>query len=234
MPATDDPLEDFAELGRAYRRWALEQPALYDVMFGRSGLREIISGTALDVTMSPLLDAVRRCIAAGVLRDVDPRAAAISIWSSVHGLVSLEIAGYLEDDQEVLEQHLLATATYWLPPGGPRWHGPSAPSRPLSRASRRTRPGQVGRDSTPMREPEAPRRRALLPGPQPVTRDASRQPRMLDQQHARVDGDRHGPDRDAVRREPRLRRRPGRTPRVRRRPRPPGRRAPSRAWAVLR
>ena len=116
VPATDDPLEDFAELGRAYRRWALEQPALYDVMFGRSGLREMIAGTALDVTMHPLLDAVRRCIAAGVLRDVDPRAAAISIWSSVHGLVSLEIAGYLEDDQEVLEEHLLATATYWLPP----------------------------------------------------------------------------------------------------------------------
>ena len=99
MPATDDPLADFAELGRAYRRWALEQPALYDVMFGRSGLREVISGTALDVAMNPLLDAVRRCIAAGVLRDVDPRAAAISIWSSVHGLVSLEIAGYLEDEQ---------------------------------------------------------------------------------------------------------------------------------------
>ena len=65
VPATDDPLADFAELGRAYRRWALEQPALYDVMFGRSGLREVIAGTALDVAMRPLLDAVRRCIAAG-------------------------------------------------------------------------------------------------------------------------------------------------------------------------
>jgi AcrR family transcriptional regulator len=116
VPPTDDPLADFAELGRAYRRWALGQPALYDVMFGRSGLREVITGTALDVAMNPLLDAVRRCIAAGVLRDVDPRAAAISIWSSVHGLVSLEIAGYLEDDQQVLEEHLLATATYWLDP----------------------------------------------------------------------------------------------------------------------
>jgi len=84
------------------------------------------------VTMHPVLDAVRRCIAAGVLRDVDPRAAAISIWSSVHGLVSLEIAGYLEDDQEVLEEHLLATATYWLAPdlapddGAPRSVAPVA------------------------------------------------------------------------------------------------------------
>ena len=58
VPATDDPLEDFAELGRAYRRWALEQPALYDVMFGRSGLREMIAGTALDVTEAD--QAVRR------------------------------------------------------------------------------------------------------------------------------------------------------------------------------
>ena len=49
VPTTDDPLADFAELGRSYRRWALEQPALYAVMFGRTGLREVIAGAALDV-----------------------------------------------------------------------------------------------------------------------------------------------------------------------------------------
>ena len=52
----------------------------------------------------------------------------------MHGLVSLEIAGYLEDDQEVLEEHLVATAMYWLPPdlaprdGAPRSVAPVAAS----------------------------------------------------------------------------------------------------------
>ena len=117
VPTTDDPLADFAELGRSYRRWALEQPALYAVMFGRTGLREVIAGAALDVAMRPLLEAVRRCMDAGVLRAADPREAALSIWASVHGLVSLEIAGYVDDEGDVLEQHLVATALYWLAPG---------------------------------------------------------------------------------------------------------------------
>ena len=59
-----------------------------------------------------------RCIDAGSLRDVDARHAAISIWAAVHGLVSLEIAGYLDDDQGVLEEHLVASAVYWLPTAG--------------------------------------------------------------------------------------------------------------------
>jgi AcrR family transcriptional regulator len=115
VPRTDDALHDFAQLGRAYRRWALAHPALYSVMFGRRGLREPVAPDDLDVSMRPLLDAVRRCIAEGVLRPVDPRQAAISIWASVHGLVSLEIAGYLDDESDVLEQHLVAAAVYWLP-----------------------------------------------------------------------------------------------------------------------
>jgi AcrR family transcriptional regulator len=82
--------------------------------FGRRGLREPVAAAELDVALRPLLDAVTRCIEEGVLRPVDPRRAAISIWASVHGLVSLEIAGYLDDESDVLEQHLVASAVYWL------------------------------------------------------------------------------------------------------------------------
>lgn len=117
VPTTDDPLADFASLGRTYRRWALAHPDLYNVMFGRIGMREGVVPEELDVSMRPLLEAVHRCIDEGVLRDVDPRQAAISIWAAVHGLVSLEIAGYLEADSDVLEEHLVASALYWLPAG---------------------------------------------------------------------------------------------------------------------
>ena len=118
VQVTDDPLADFTELGRAYRGWALAHPDLYNVMFGRLGMRERVTPDQLDLSMRPLLDAVSRCIEAGSLRDVDARHAAISIWAAVHGLVSLEIAGYLDDDQGVLEEHLVASAVYWLPTAG--------------------------------------------------------------------------------------------------------------------
>ncbi|MGI8646237.1 MAG: WHG domain-containing protein [Nocardioides sp.] len=118
VPTTDDALGDFAQLGRAYRRWALNHPDLYNVMFGRLGMRERTSPDQLDGSMRPLLDAVHRCIDEGVLRQVDARQAAISIWAAVHGLVSLEIAGYLDDESDVIEEHLVASAVYWLPRTG--------------------------------------------------------------------------------------------------------------------
>ena len=43
VPVTDDPLADFTELGRAYRGWALAHPDLYNVMFGRLGMRERVT-----------------------------------------------------------------------------------------------------------------------------------------------------------------------------------------------
>lgn len=113
---TDDSLADFAEMGRIYRRWALEHPALYHVMFGRRDLHGPLTRDQLEVSMAPLLAAVERCIEDGALRPVDPRQAAISMWSAVHGAVSLEIAGYLDAEERGLEyeEHLVASAVYWL------------------------------------------------------------------------------------------------------------------------
>lgn len=113
---TDDSLADFAEMGRVYRRWALDHPALYHVMFERRDLHGTLAPDLLVTSMTPVLAAVERCIADGVLRDVDPRQAAISMWSAVHGAVSLEIAGYLESEKRGTdyEEHLLASAVYWM------------------------------------------------------------------------------------------------------------------------
>lgn len=113
---TDDSLADFAEMGRIYRRWALDRPALFQVMFGRRDLHGPLSRDQLVTSMAPVLTAVERCIAEGVLRDVDPRQAAISIWSAVHGAVSLEIAGYLDSEERgtEYEEHLVASAVYWM------------------------------------------------------------------------------------------------------------------------
>ncbi|MGH3938998.1 MAG: TetR/AcrR family transcriptional regulator [Pseudonocardiaceae bacterium] len=91
---SEDPLADILALGRAYRASAITDPHLYAVMFGSPAPG--FDPTSKDwehaeVTFAPLLDAVRRAVAAGLLRDVDPGIIATALWANVHGLVSLEL-----------------------------------------------------------------------------------------------------------------------------------------------
>ncbi|MDQ3428924.1 MAG: TetR/AcrR family transcriptional regulator [Actinomycetota bacterium] len=85
-------------MGWAYRENALANPNHYAVMFGRAvpgfepteeGLRR--SESAFGV----LVEAVEGCVEAGVVAPSDPRAVASVLWSMVHGLVSLELAGHM-------------------------------------------------------------------------------------------------------------------------------------------
>lgn len=116
---TGDPLTDLAALGVAYRAWAQEHPALYAVMFGGRVGKD--SDSAGDESMAPLLEAVDRARAAGVLRhDVDPMLIATSVWAGIHGLVSLEIAGHLAAGppaEHLADAHLDAIIAHWLAPG---------------------------------------------------------------------------------------------------------------------
>ncbi|MGH4024708.1 MAG: TetR/AcrR family transcriptional regulator [Pseudonocardiaceae bacterium] len=89
-----DPAADILALGRAYRASATANPHLYTVMFGSPvpGFEPAPEDWAhAEATFLPLLDAVRRGIAAGVLRDADPGLIATALWANVHGLVSLEL-----------------------------------------------------------------------------------------------------------------------------------------------
>lgn len=94
-----DPVADVAALGVAYRRNALENASLYAVMFGCAAL----GGYSLTdedrqygrFTLEILVEAVRRCIEAGRFRPGDPQVAAHQMWIALHGLVSLELGGYL-------------------------------------------------------------------------------------------------------------------------------------------
>jgi AcrR family transcriptional regulator len=91
---SDDPLADLLALGHAYRASALADPHLYAVMFGSPvpGFEPAPEDYEhAEATFAPLLDAVRRAVAAGQLRDADPMRIAIALWANVHGLVSLEL-----------------------------------------------------------------------------------------------------------------------------------------------
>ncbi|MFE7594253.1 TetR/AcrR family transcriptional regulator [Kitasatospora sp. NPDC057512] len=111
---SDDPVCDLALLGRAYRCNAQANPHLYAVMFGGSSL----AGFSLDeedrqygrYTLAGVTECAARCIGAGRFRPADPELVAHQMWSAVHGLVVLELGGYLIepcDADRLLEAQLV-------------------------------------------------------------------------------------------------------------------------------
>jgi len=117
---SEDPLADILALGRAYRASATTDPHLYAVMFGAPAPG--FDPTPQDwkhaeATFTPLLDAVRRAVAAGLLRDVDPGLIATALWANVHGLVSLELGRALPPQagapSEIFEAAIRANLNGW-------------------------------------------------------------------------------------------------------------------------
>jgi AcrR family transcriptional regulator len=100
VPRTADPLADLVELGRAYRRSAVANPASYDVMFSRTlpGFTPTPDALARSLRCFGLLrDAARRGIDAGVIAPRPVTELAQVLWGTLHGLVSLELLGYWGD-----------------------------------------------------------------------------------------------------------------------------------------
>ncbi|GAB2691444.1 TetR/AcrR family transcriptional regulator [Kitasatospora kifunensis] len=96
---TNDPVADVAALGWAYRRNALEHRNLYSVMFGGSSLGGFLL-TDEDrqhgrYTLQTLVGAVARGMKLGRLLDGDAQLVAHQLWIQLHGLVTLELGGYL-------------------------------------------------------------------------------------------------------------------------------------------
>lgn len=94
-----DPVADVAAMGIAYRDNAVENRHLYSVMFGGSSLGGF-SLTEEDrqygrYALEPVVRAVGRCMEAGRFRPGDPQAVANQMWIALHGLVTLELGGYL-------------------------------------------------------------------------------------------------------------------------------------------
>lgn len=77
---------------QAYLRFALEKPQDYRVLFMGTGIK-VNTGRE---TFQFLVDRVRECIYAGVIRKGDATETATFIWAHVHGLVSLRLAGHLD------------------------------------------------------------------------------------------------------------------------------------------
>jgi AcrR family transcriptional regulator len=119
--ASDDPLCDVQRLGRAYRGSALADPHGYHVMFGGVVLPDQVGPELRDAaaeTFEPLLDAVRRGVAVGrFVLGVPAEQIATAMWANVHGLVSLELGGFLPrhagDPVDVFDAAIHANMRGW-------------------------------------------------------------------------------------------------------------------------
>lgn len=96
---TGDPVADLGLLGVAYYLNATTNPNLYRVMFGEHG-----DGTDAMVgldTFLTLADAVGRCISARRFRAAEAADLATQIWAVGHGVVTLQLAGFLDPTQAI-------------------------------------------------------------------------------------------------------------------------------------
>jgi AcrR family transcriptional regulator len=112
MPPTSDPVADLMATGVAYRRYAIERPHMYRLMFGSTSAHGINAPAhdLLTLTVAEINDqypsfahvvrGVHRCMLAGRIvagsasDDATVLAVAAQFWSSIHGFVMLELAGF--------------------------------------------------------------------------------------------------------------------------------------------
>jgi AcrR family transcriptional regulator len=110
MPSTSDPVADLMATGIAYRRYAIERPHMYRLMFGSTSAHGIKAPAhnVLTLTLAEINDhypsfahvvrGVHRSMQAGRISgapddDASVVATAAQFWAAIHGFVMLELAG---------------------------------------------------------------------------------------------------------------------------------------------
>jgi len=114
-----DPSRAIIAIATAYRRFALGNPALYALMFERPlpgfDPSPQLRSWALNLTFTPLVEEVARAQAGGLLAGDDPIRPSYLLWTTVHGITSIELThavrsplpGWFVDSPEAGEQVLL-------------------------------------------------------------------------------------------------------------------------------
>ena len=118
--AQPDVRARFLSSGLSYRRFALDNPHFYSIMFEDPVLHEHDNPEVEEhakAAFGALVRIVELSAAAGVIAALDPVEVAQQIWSSLHGAVSLELRGLvLAPDPQYTYQLLLTTLIRGLAP----------------------------------------------------------------------------------------------------------------------
>lgn len=89
-------LEALRRGGLAYRKWALEHPALYRLLL-ETGLRDPLLATRAKL-MNPLADIVEQLVADGDLIDAPVDELCRVLWAATHGFVLMEMTENLDPE----------------------------------------------------------------------------------------------------------------------------------------
>jgi AcrR family transcriptional regulator len=120
MPLTEDPVADLFVIGAAYRRYAIQRPHMYRLMFGSTSAHginapamNVLTQTVAEIehrypSFAHVVRVVHRSTVAGRITtgsaDDEPVSdrqvvsVAAQFWASIHGFVMLELAGFYGDD----------------------------------------------------------------------------------------------------------------------------------------
>lgn len=119
-PTSEQPAADLIALAQAYRSVALDNPHLYELLFGQRILGFVLDEDALAAAreaQQPLREAVQRCRQTNALSGPEDDLVT-GLWAALHGLVSLELHGWLGEDRKVRDHRFLSSLrVIW--PGAP-------------------------------------------------------------------------------------------------------------------
>lgn len=123
---SDDPVADLFAMAIECRHFAVENPHLYDVIFGPES-REAIRGrlfaeaghssidqSSYQQSFATLAQACDRAIAAGRVTIPSGRHLAAQLWSMVHGYISLELSGHFDGFANPVEEILVPLAVSFM------------------------------------------------------------------------------------------------------------------------
>lgn len=135
VSTSKDPLADLYALASAYRRWGREHSHLYTVLFG--GVQSFDPSGAVGTSdpVRPLLAAIDRALTESVLAG-EATFIALSIWVTLHGFVTLELAGALDaaTAEATFRSTIPATLRGWMTPAAFRSLRPAEPAEPAEPA----------------------------------------------------------------------------------------------------
>jgi len=119
VPEGNSPLEWLGGLGAAYRAFALKNPSYYALImsetlpisqFQKEHSEPLARGIARQRSYRSLFDAVSACQDQGLMSsDHAPEEVTAVLWATVHGHVSLELAGFHESKATADSRFLLLT-----------------------------------------------------------------------------------------------------------------------------
>ena len=101
LPGIQNPLIRLHKMGENYIRFGLENPEYYDLMFIQKEPMDKLTEMGCewengDAALTLLRNTITECMEKGYIAKMDPVLLSLSVWSTVHGLVSLATRARLD------------------------------------------------------------------------------------------------------------------------------------------